>query len=82
MAAPDRLQTLGVETGTRLLLASDGLVEATDSHGRLFGVERLIRSYTAVLERQGQLEDLLDDLRYHRGQPSIDDDVLILELTL
>jgi two-component system, HptB-dependent secretion and biofilm response regulator len=82
VAAPDRLQTLEVETGTRLLLASDGLVEATDPHDRLFGVERLIGSYRAVLERQGRLEDLLDDLRYYRGQPSIDDDVLILELTL
>jgi len=82
VAAPDRFQTLEVETGTRLLLASDGLLEATDPNGRLFGLERLVKTYTALLERQGPLEDLLEDVRHHRGQNSIDDDVLILELTL
>jgi two-component system, HptB-dependent secretion and biofilm response regulator len=76
------LHSLEVETGTRLLLASDGLLEASDSNGRLFGLERLTAAYTALLERQGPLEDLLDAVRYHRGRNSLEDDVLILELTL
>nr|WP_155451452.1 SpoIIE family protein phosphatase [Allochromatium palmeri] len=71
-----------VETESRLLLTSDGLLEASDPNGRLFGLERLTAAYTTLLERQGPLEDLLDAVRYHRGRNSLEDDVLILELTL
>ncbi|QGU33272.1 PP2C family protein-serine/threonine phosphatase [Thermochromatium tepidum] len=78
----DSLQTLEVETGARLLLTSDGLLEATDPNGQPFGVERLVKAYIALMERQGPLEDLLEEVCHHRGQNSIDDDVLILELTL
>ncbi|WP_177168970.1 PP2C family protein-serine/threonine phosphatase [Allochromatium warmingii] len=81
-AAPDRLQTLRVEPGARLLLVSDGVLETTAPDGEQFGLERLLTSYQTLWQRGGSLHDMLADLRYHRGRTALEDDVLILELTL
>lgn len=82
LAAPDRLQTLRVEPGARLLLVSDGVLETTAPDGEQFGLERLLTSYQTLWQRGGSLHDMLADLRYHRGRTALEDDVLILELTL
>lgn len=76
---------LEVRGGDRLLLYTDGLVEARDEVGNFYGMERLTRWFESnrnqPIETLVQL--LLEDLKSFRGQGEIEDDVtlLIIELT-
>jgi sigma-B regulation protein RsbU (phosphoserine phosphatase) len=73
---------VGLEAGDRLVLYTDGVVEAPDSRGSLFGVDGLeafIRSTRDVdpVEFCGLLEDLLTT---RSGNVSNHDDVSFLAL--
>jgi sigma-B regulation protein RsbU (phosphoserine phosphatase) len=70
--------------GDRLLLYTDGVIEAPDPAGRLFGVERLLE----VLNREGgqelrMLRDaVLGAVRQHTGGPLTHDDVTVLAIEI
>ncbi len=73
-------RSLAVQSGDRLLLYTDGVIETPDSRGRLFGMERL----GAVLEEVGtaslfELKSaLLAALRRHSGGEFLHDDVTLM----
>jgi phosphoserine phosphatase RsbU/P len=70
--------------GDRLLLYTDGVVEAPDGAGRLFGIERLIdvlnRSADAPLAIQR--DATIGAVREHTGGPLEHDDVTVLALEI
>ena len=71
-----------VQSGDRLLLYTDGVIETPDSHGGLFGQERL----EAVVTEAGQasLHELksavLSELRRYAGGALVHDDVTLLAI--
>lgn len=71
-----------VESGDRLVLYTDGVIEAFNGSGELFGFHRL----EAILERVGEkpLPELksavLDELRHHTGGTLDHDDVTFLAM--
>ncbi len=75
-----RQRPVHLESGDRMLLYTDGLVEAPAPGGDLFGLERLRR----VLDELGDASlqatkaAVLDAVRHHTGGPLAHDDVTIL----
>jgi sigma-B regulation protein RsbU (phosphoserine phosphatase) len=75
---------LWLRRGDRLLLYTDGLIEAPDSAGRLFGLVRLVDALQhAADEPLHVLKDtVLSELRSHTGGPPIHDDVTLLAVEI
>lgn len=78
----DQMHTLNVQTGDRLLLYTDGMIEAVDAADKRYGIERLEARYAALLQSGGPLDELIVDLEAFAagGEPA--DDRLLLELNL
>lgn len=73
--------TLTWSEPTRLILVSDGLIEATDPHDEAFGMHRLIQT-ASRRAGAGVVAPILHALRTHlKGAPA-HDDVSILSITL
>ncbi|HMA38366.1 MAG TPA: SpoIIE family protein phosphatase, partial [Chloroflexia bacterium] len=69
-----------LQPGDRLVLYTDGLVEATDAHGRMFGFERLeallaARGAAPAPELSGQL---LEAVARHQGPTPPQDDITLV----
>ncbi|MGH8869480.1 MAG: PP2C family protein-serine/threonine phosphatase [Actinomycetes bacterium] len=77
LGAPVQVTHTRWEPGTRVLLYTDGLVEARDAHGRFFRLDEGVRGL-----RAGDLEEVLDDLvgrlLAHAGSRLADDLALLL----
>ena len=73
-----------VRRGDRLLLYTDGVIEAPDPAGRLFGIERLMEVLNqAADESLAALKDsVLAALRQHTGGPLTHDDVTVLAVEI
>jgi sigma-B regulation protein RsbU (phosphoserine phosphatase) len=71
---------LSMEPGDALLLFTDGMLEATDSKGSEFGVERLKRAFVAIRERPADeiVRALIDKVGEHAGGPAEDDRTVVL----
>ena len=74
-------QELPVRVGDLLLLYTDGVIEARDNQGKLFGNERLLQ----IVERgpgepQALLDAVLDALFRHQGGPIGRDDQTLVVL--
>lgn len=69
-----------VAPGDRLLLFTDGLIEATDARDEQFGLERLERILAdcAALDPEALADWLLAELRSFRGAPGFEDDLTLL----
>jgi sigma-B regulation protein RsbU (phosphoserine phosphatase) len=69
-----------VEPGDRLLLFTDGLIEAANAHDEFFGLERLEQALVAgaELEPEALADRLLADLGRHRGVAGFEDDLTLL----
>ncbi|CAK0757693.1 two-component system, HptB-dependent secretion and biofilm response regulator [Gammaproteobacteria bacterium] len=78
----DKMQTLSVQAGDRLLLYTDGMIEATNVAGEMYRVERLEARYAALLQRGEALDELAADLDAFALGRQQEDDRLLLELTL
>jgi sigma-B regulation protein RsbU (phosphoserine phosphatase) len=74
--------SLPLAQGDRVLLYTDGVIEAPDSAGRQFGLRRLIDVVQAAAERPlGELKNsVLDSLRQHTGGQLTHDDVTVLAI--
>ncbi len=77
---PPLTVALPFPTGSRLVVYSDGLVEALDDHGEALGYDGLKRSLTrhAALPAAELLRALLADLDRHVGAHSLGDDLTVL----
>jgi serine phosphatase RsbU (regulator of sigma subunit) len=73
---------LGLESGDVLLIYSDGLTEAEDDHGEMFGEQRVLSSMRAAAESgaQATLDQLTQDLDDFTGGRSQSDDITIVAI--
>jgi serine phosphatase RsbU (regulator of sigma subunit) len=70
---------VSLSSGDRLLLFTDGLIEAEDPDGRLFGIEGLISSLRQNLDCVDHLLPRIeDDVRTFAGSNDFKDDVCLL----
>lgn len=72
--------TVALEPGDQIVLYTDGITEATDADGRMFGVDRLDESLNRCQATADALiRTLLDDLsRFTGDQPAADDRTLLV----
>lgn len=70
-------KALVLEPGDRLLVYTDGAVEAQDPQGAFYGTESLEAAFLRLRDRhpEATLENLLDDLREFGGDARFNDDV-------
>ncbi|MBF0142945.1 MAG: SpoIIE family protein phosphatase [Magnetococcales bacterium] len=80
-AEEDRI-SLDLEPGDRLFAYSDGIVEAMDGGGNMFGSERLEAFLGRVMVGDTPLEDLLALLRAHVGASAHTDDLSLVEVRI
>ena len=77
-------RTIPLQTGDRLFLYSDGLVEAHSPENELFGKQRLLEILLA--ERSATLDDVVRSLENHvvswTGNKSLQDDLSILAIEI
>lgn len=73
-----------LQTGDRLFLYTDGVIEAPAPSGELFGAQRLVDTLNSVAGRPlaEQKEGVLDRLRSHTGGSLDHDDVTFMGLEL
>lgn len=73
-----------IRRGDRLFLYTDGVIEAPDAAGKLFGIERLMELLQqAADESLGNLRDsVLGALRQHTGGSLLHDDVTVLAIEI
>jgi hypothetical protein len=71
---------VAIGPGDRLLLFTDGLIEAANARDEHFGLERLERVLAegAALEAEALADRLLAELGRHRGVEGFEDDVTLL----
>jgi phosphoserine phosphatase RsbU/P len=67
--------TVRLESGDRLIVVTDGLLESTDSNGNEFGEEALLKSALACRNQLGiaMLNQILEDALRHAGEQLQDD---------
>ena len=71
-----------VEPGDTLLLYSDGLLEAQNTAGVEYGIERLAAlAASAKRHPQATVDAFVRDLALFRGAPGADDDLTILAIS-
>lgn len=79
--ASHEVREVVLEQGSTVILYSDGVTEARDGQGRIFGVDRLVASAQRVrnLDAPAMVEGILNDVReFTRGAPNQDDRTLVL----
>ncbi len=76
------VRTLDVREGERLLLYTDGIVEASNAAGALYEIERLEASYATLLSDGGPLAELVAAVDAFVAGRAQADDMLLLELNL
>jgi|GEM_PF-1276668 len=77
-------KVIGVDTGDILLMYTDGVTEAENAHGELFGAERLGRIVAAQYQRHPQeiIDAILDGLAAFSGARPRDDDVAMVAVKI
>ncbi|NHC47536.1 PP2C family protein-serine/threonine phosphatase [Motilibacter aurantiacus] len=71
-------EEVALAPGERLLLFTDGLVEARDSSGRFFDLEQAVRRIGARRSREDALDALLDAVDAHSNGARGDDTAVLL----
>ncbi len=71
-----------VSIGERLLFCSDGILEATDEQGKMFGRSRLEAVLRGKRPPEGVFDALLDAIQAFTGTRLHQDDVTLVELTM
>lgn len=79
-AFSDRCEVYPLAPGDRIFLLSDGVLEASDQHGQLFGEERLLDLLDANRQPQALFEEIQQALVAFRGEQQ--DDVSLVQVGL
>ncbi|MBF0273535.1 MAG: SpoIIE family protein phosphatase [Magnetococcales bacterium] len=77
--APDS-HRIDLQPEDRLYLYSDGIVEAADPKGEMFGLERLEEELCRLVGGQLPLEGLIDRLNAYVGATTHEDDITLAEV--
>ena len=78
----DEVRCLDVRPGERLLLYSDGSIEAMNAVGEMYEIDRLAARYAKLLRSGGALAELAADVDAFVGGREQKDDMVFLELKL
>lgn len=77
-AFDDSTQVVNMQRGDRLLMCTDGLLEARDGDGRMFGDH----GFQRIVETSDNLFDDMASRAEHIGGDGPDDDITIVEVTM
>jgi sigma-B regulation protein RsbU (phosphoserine phosphatase) len=71
-----------LEPGDKLFLYTDGLTEAKDENGELFGTQRLIKilQENNWLSGENLFQKILDEIKEYSKNPNTDDDITMMLL--
>ena len=69
-----------INRGDRIHLYSDGLIEARNKEGEMFGEERLDKIMSANKDREQLFDEVREAVAQFRGERSQDDDITIVEV--
>ncbi|MCU7846272.1 MAG: fused response regulator/phosphatase [Candidatus Thiodiazotropha sp. (ex Monitilora ramsayi)] len=78
----DEIHYVPVETGDRVILATDGVTEARNAAGEYFGEERLIQSFSHCREDAYLIDKLENNLEQFCQDAPQDDDISVVEIPL
>lgn len=78
----DNFQVQQIDEGDRILLATDGVTEARNSNGELFGQARYIGSIEQSIEESNILKRLEQNLQAFCKDAAQDDDISVVEVPL
>ena len=78
----DRCEVYDIEPGDRLYLMSDGLLEAENNQGEMFGEHSLLRVLTANQSPEALFDELNTAAHHFIAQESLSDDISIVEVTV
>jgi len=74
------IQIMDAEPGDRIYLYSDGLIEATDNNGAMFGEDRLDLCFANNTDPAAMFDDISNSLNDFRGNKQQDDDTTLIEV--
>jgi CheY-like chemotaxis protein len=77
----NRLEIIEVSLGDRVIAYSDGVIEAIDSGGEMFGQERLEESAARVSDASQLFGEISTALEHFRGGAAQSDDITLVEIT-
>jgi signal transduction histidine kinase len=78
----DDLYHLRIEEGDRVILATDGVTEARNSNGELFGQKRLLEAISKSDSQSHIIDTLAMDLEAFCHEAPQDDDISVVEVPL
>ena len=74
------LQDMSLETGDRIYIYSDGLTEAENEDGEMFGQERFEQLLNEEVNEDGRLVKIQNDVSNYMGKAVATDDISLLEI--
>jgi CheY-like chemotaxis protein len=78
----DEMTEHSMEVDDRLYMWSDGIVEARDSEGNMYGEERLLEVFNQKTPPDSLFEAVKDSVNAFVGESERDDDTTIIELSM
>jgi serine phosphatase RsbU (regulator of sigma subunit)/anti-sigma regulatory factor (Ser/Thr protein kinase) len=75
-------EIMEISCGDRLVMCTDGIVEARNGAGEAFGFERFDRILQETQSAASTFERLKDDVYAHIGGTGRDDDITLVEVTM
>lgn len=75
-----RVHVIEVEDGDRIYALSDGVIEARDPGGEMFGQERVVEALREGTDPERLFEELIERLGSHHGGRPIGDDLTLVEI--
>lgn len=76
------MRYLHVESGQRVYLFSDGIIEAANQQGEMFGEERIHDILCKGEKPEHLYQDMIDGLYEYLGTDEADDDVTLIEIVI
>jgi len=78
----DDIQTLALNWGERLYMWSDGIHEARNAQGEMYGEERLRQVFREVCEPSETFDAILESVHRFVGRQERDDDLTLIEVQM